>query len=293
MSWRDRDYARADYDAYGGGGGIQLGLPKPTPIVLRIMLACVAAFVVTAFTRAGAGHEYGGYGAWTWQWGSLALPPREGLWQVWRWITYQYLHGKPSHLLWNMLGLYFFGPPLERLWGPRRFFIFYTGCGIAAGSAFGLMQVLFGFGGYLIGASGCILGCLAACAVLFPHQVILLLFFPLPIRFVAILLAAIYSMNILWAGARADAAHLAGMAAGAAWVYYIRRWPTWRVQISKGAWQRKLQQLQADQERVDQILDKIRREGMGSLTWRERRFLKQASERRRRFDEQQQGRVNF
>jgi len=40
-------------------------------------------------------------------------------------ISHMFMHGGISHLLFNMLGIFFFGPPLESLWGPKKFLIFY------------------------------------------------------------------------------------------------------------------------------------------------------------------------
>ena len=53
-----------------------------------------------------------------WPIGSGAFDP----WQV---VTYAFLHGGLSHLAFNIFGLYMFGGELERVWGPRRFLIFY------------------------------------------------------------------------------------------------------------------------------------------------------------------------
>lgn len=283
MTWRDRPYAQGGEGGFGAGG---LGFLKPTPAVLSIILTCLAVFVITAATRV-RGNLF--------EWAELALPPRQPIWQVWRWVTYQYLHASVGHIFWNMLGLYFFGPPLERYWGARKFLAFYTFCGVVAGVGFALIQYVFYGGGLspLVGASGSILGCLAGCAVLFPSMVVILLLFPVPIRMAAVLAAALFGLYILAEHDLAQAAHLAGMAGGVAWIWTERRWPNWRLGLGtrastgEGAWQRKIRDLQEDEERVDRILDKIRKQGMGSLTWWEKRFLKQASERRRQFDEQQ------
>jgi len=58
---------------------------------------------------------------------------------------------------------------LERQWGGRRFYIFYT-LGGAVGALFYLLLVAVHFlaGGAMVGASACILSVLGACAVLFP-----------------------------------------------------------------------------------------------------------------------------
>lgn len=49
-------------------------------------------------------------------------------------ITYMFLHAptNPWHLVFNMFALWMFGSILERIWGSRRYFIFYFVCGIGA-----------------------------------------------------------------------------------------------------------------------------------------------------------------
>jgi membrane associated rhomboid family serine protease len=285
MTWRDRPYAQG---GEGGFGGAAFGLGRPTRVVAILLIANLLVFLFTAFAgRAGATLA---------SFGQLVMPPYEPAWQVWRWVSYQYLHADPMHIFFNMIGLYFLGPPLERLWGGRKFFYFYTFCGVVAGIGFALLQ-LVAYGGLvrvpLVGASGCVLGCLAACAYLFPQMMIILLFFPVPIRAGAAILALLYTLMVAWRSL-SDGAHLAGMGAGLLWVMGQGRWPNWwrnlnfgGTRASEGAWQRKMREMQDDEERVDRILDKIRKHGMGSLTWLEKRFLKKASERRREFDEQQ------
>lgn len=48
-------------------------------------------------------------------------------------VSYMFLHGGFGHILGNMFALFMFGPMLERIWGPRRFLIFYFVTGIGAG----------------------------------------------------------------------------------------------------------------------------------------------------------------
>jgi membrane associated rhomboid family serine protease len=276
MSWRDRPYSGSES---GGFGGMGLGFLKPTPAVLGIIIACFAIFLLGA---ANDGVRQGLEDA-----GALALPPLADVWQVWRYVTYQYLHGGVWHIFMNMLGVFFFGPPLERMWGSRRFLLFYTVCGAVAGLAFAFMQMLM-HPAILVGASGSVLGCIGACAILFPGMTVILFIFPVPIRVFAAIIAAIYTLTILSERNLSDVAHLAGMATGVLWVYGPRRWPTLNVRRpSEGAWQRKMRELAEDEQKVDHILDKIRKHGMQSLSWREKRFLHKATQRRREFDEQQ------
>lgn len=48
-------------------------------------------------------------------------------------VTYIFMHGSFSHILFNMLAVYIFGQVLEQIWGPKRYLIFYilTGFGAA------------------------------------------------------------------------------------------------------------------------------------------------------------------
>src|SRR3954469_16245869 len=54
-------------------------------------------------------------------------PPEVGF-QPWQLVTYAFLHGDITHLLFNMLALFMFGSDLERVFGPRRFVAYYFVC---------------------------------------------------------------------------------------------------------------------------------------------------------------------
>jgi|GEM_PF-5685135 len=58
--------------------------------------------------------------------------------KVFQVVTHVFTHGGFTHLLFNMMGLFFFGAMLERVWGEKKFFIFFMATGIGAG----LHQVL-------------------------------------------------------------------------------------------------------------------------------------------------------
>lgn len=49
-------------------------------------------------------------------------------------VTYLFVHdpSSPFHVLFNMFTLWMFGTTLERVWGSKRFFVFYFICGIGA-----------------------------------------------------------------------------------------------------------------------------------------------------------------
>lgn len=51
---------------------------------------------------------------------------------IWQFVTHMFMHGGLTHLLFNMFALWMFGTHLERIWGSKRFVIFYFACGIGA-----------------------------------------------------------------------------------------------------------------------------------------------------------------
>ncbi len=284
MGWQDRDYAREEaYRSARSGRGLGAGL-RVMRLTTQLIIINVAIFVLEAITRSDSAD-------WIFETGVLYTPyVLDG--QVWRLITAQYLHADPMHLFFNMLGLYFLGPYLEQLWGKWRFFGFYTACGLAGNLFLVLLQTV-GFlpAGPALGASGCILGILGACAVLFPGITLILMFFPMRIRTAALLFVGLYTLNLLSKGFNAggDAAHLAGLAAGAGYAYWKRGGfvPDPRVfgrSRTVSARTRRPDNPRPDpnlQRRVDAILDKIKTSGMNSLTAQERELLSRASRQER------------
>lgn len=136
-----------------------------------------------------------------------------GYFEPYQLVTHMFLHGGFLHILFNMYALWLFGAVLERLWGAKKFLIFYLACGLAAGVA----QMLLVNGGPAIGASGAIMGLLAAFAYTFPNTQFYIIPFPFPIK--AKWMAAIYAGIDLFGGFAggddvAHFAHLGGLAMG-------------------------------------------------------------------------------
>jgi membrane associated rhomboid family serine protease len=142
--------------------------------------------------------------------------------QIWRFLSFQFLHANFQHLLFNMIGLYFFGQMMETFLGRQRFLTFYLLCGIAGAVAY---LALWGMGilvstAYvpLVGASAGIFGILAAAAQVAPKATVMLMFPPMPVdlRTWAYILLALAVATILFAGPNAggEAAHLGGALLG-------------------------------------------------------------------------------
>ncbi len=276
MSWRDRAYYHGQRSSYDDGGS-SFGLPKPTRYVKYLLIINVAVFIIdnVIFRESGLGDRFALTKIASW---SVFL-------EAGRLITYQFLHGDLWHIAMNMLGLYFFGTPLESFWGGKKFLFFYFFCGVAGGILFLLLAAHASGFPVLIGASGAVLGLLAACAVLFPHMTIILFVFPVPIRFAAILLVGLYGLNTLVTQNLSDACHLGGMVAG---FLFIKARPLWQniaYQRDKLRRQALLKQEMADQQTVDQILEKVHQQGLQSLTWREKRTLKAITRRQKQRDD--------
>jgi membrane associated rhomboid family serine protease len=157
---------------------------------------------------------------------------------LWQLVTYLFLHGSPFHILFNMLGLWFFGAPIEGDWGTQRFLKFYFLAGIAGGLCDVAVHAIMGnWASHTIGASGAICGVLVAFGILYPNQIILFFgIFPLKAKYVVMICGAVEVLEALGPNnGISNAAHLGGMAFG---LFYLRsRLPRLRV-IDQGrrAW---------------------------------------------------------
>jgi len=142
----------------------------------------------------------------------------------WQLVSYGFLHGGIAHLFFNMFALYMFGLPVERVWGMRRFVIYYFVCLVGAGLVQLLVAAMAGEIYPTIGASGAVFGVLLAYGLMFPNSTIVLLIPPIPIKakyFVVGygLLTLLFGMTGTMSGV-AHFAHLGGMLFGFALIVY-------------------------------------------------------------------------
>jgi membrane associated rhomboid family serine protease len=93
-------------------------------------------------------------------------------------VTSMFMHGSIGHLFFNMFTLFVFGSTLERFWGSKRLLFFYLVCGLGAG----VFQQIVGNFYAVLGASGAIMGLMAAFAYLFPNTEMMMMFIPFPIK---------------------------------------------------------------------------------------------------------------
>lgn len=204
--------------------------------------------------------------------------------QIWRLLTYIFLHGNLWHLAWNLLALWMFGSDIENLWGTKRFINFYLISGIGAGILSFPM-----WNANIIGASGALLAVLTVFAYYYPHRRILMFFvFPVPSR---IAVAIIGAISLLMAGQQGGIAHLTHLGGIIIALLYLRyynkviAWDTHRRAVSAERTMRRRAETKIQKDRyfnevIDPILKKISEQGMDSLTDKEKKELKRASDKK-------------
>jgi membrane associated rhomboid family serine protease len=253
-----------------------------TPWVTRLLIANVAVFVL-------APRGSGLYQA-------LMFVPGWVLSRPWTILTYMFLHAGFMHILFNMIGLYFFGPRLEARIGSRDFIILYLLSGVVGA----VLSFFLSPGAAIVGASGAVFGVLYGFAHYWPHErIYIYALIPVPARLMVIGLAvlAIY-FGISGGGNIAHFAHLGGFAG--AWGYLklrerrskkFRRKATGgepstvdRISGRKAREEKKWDAIRLDElheinrQEVERLRAKIRDSGVGSLTPDERAFMNRMAE---------------
>jgi membrane associated rhomboid family serine protease len=271
-------------DGYGFGG-VTL-----TPVVKGLLFANAAVFLIDLIVP----------GRFVAEW----LMFRPDRWtRLWGVFTYMFVHGGFGHLFFNMLALFFFGPPLEARWGGREFFLYYVICGMGGV----LLSFLLAPSG-IVGASAAVYGIMLAFAMAWPDAPIYIWgIFPVQAKW---LMTGLFVLTLMSAfggggGGVAHMAHLGGIVTG--FVYLKADWrPRGQLaslkqrsaraarrlaivprdeEIQAAASQRSSSWQTADEgqllDAVDRVLDKISAEGISALTADERRLLDEVSRRHR------------
>jgi membrane associated rhomboid family serine protease len=170
------------------------------------------------------------------KWGYFSFQTALGEWQIWRFLSFQFLHANAGHLLGNMLSLYFFGPLVESYFGRGRYLRFYLLCGMAGAASYLLLWVIgVPWGGKplihaaspMVGASAGIFGVLMAAACIAPNAEVMLLLPPVPVslRSLAWVMMGVAAYTVFSQGHNAggEAAHLGGGLLG----FAIIKIPQW------------------------------------------------------------------
>lgn len=219
--------------------------------------------------------------------------------EVWRFVTFQFLHSSLTHIFFNMFGLWIFGGMVESYLGFNRYAAFYLVCGICGAICYLVLNFLGAIVGLqlpgvlvenpytpLIGASAGVFGVIVACAFIAPNTVVQLLFPPIPLKmsWFAYGYVAVAAINLLRYGQNAggDAAHIGGAIAGFFFVrnaHLLKDFFDVFGDSRKGSPRRRAS---VDPVEVDRILRKVKATGLVSLNDEERRTLRRATEQGRR-----------
>jgi membrane associated rhomboid family serine protease len=245
----------------------------------------------------GTGGSLPGF-ARTW----LALPsdPMAFLTRPWTLFTYMFLHADFWHLLFNMLILFFSGRLFLEYVGDRRLLTVFLYGGIAGGMLFFIIYNIspaFTTGIPLVGASAGVVAVLVAVATYVPNTPVRL-FFVLEVKLwiVAALAVVSYVAGVSGGNGGGNLAHLGGAAVGYFFITSLRKGSDWSIglytffdrvkswfepkpnvkkvysnPIKKGALT--TSRSKNEQDRVDEILDKISKSGYEKLSKDEKEFL--------------------
>lgn len=289
-------------DSYSRGGGPSFQLPPLTPAVKRLLIINAAVFLAIALLiatplipgesaamRALNIHGFLGLG-------SDKLFDGFGLGLL-RLLSYQFVHDFSGigHLAGNLLMLYFFGTMVESWLGTQAMYRLYLFAGVAGGLGHMLMVAAMGKAGVpVVGASGAVYGILMYAACQAPRQTVLLIFFPIQLAWLVgiLIFIGIYASWMEILGITESSVSHGGHLGGALFGFLAFRFRH-RLLSPGGAldlggrlnrWraQRTHKSDQKEQEVMDQLLDKVKREGMSSLTGAERRFMEKVSKKKSR-----------
>ena len=282
------------------------------PKVLQVLLLANAAVFVIAFLGRGLEVNLGaGYGSLTDYISYFgAFMPRVPL-ELWRYVTYMFIHVDFMHFFFNMLMLWMFGSEVAEWMGTRHFVSMYFFCGIFA-ALFSFFMCLLGLtNNPIIGASGALMGIFVAYYKFFPERM-LLMFFIIPMKIKHAMWVMI-ALDIFFANSGdmiAHFAHLGGVVAGFLYMalyqnssngsllsgfsrLFSRKTEKFTGRSSSGSSYEgdnaeEPEVLEGEvfyvdeQKRMDDILRKVEREGIQSLTESEREFLLRAGDKLRR-----------
>jgi len=256
----------------------QISQPRSHARTTRLILFATGATFLTqlAFLRAWPSPAGPGPDPFT---ALFALHPSGVLGQArwWQLLTFAFLHDPDTawHVLINLLAVGLLGTSMERTLGPRRVLILYFGSVLTAGLASALLVP----SSAAIGSAGAVYGLLVAYAVFRWNSVPSVAFLSLKSQHLALLGgAAVAAYNLNRPGhSLADVAQLAGLAFGLLFAAYEPRVTALLRTLESRRRAHEAQQAAQTRQRVDDLLDKINREGMAQLTRRERAFLRRAS----------------
>ena len=216
--------------------------------------------------------------------------------EAWRYVTYMFVHVDFWHFVFNMLMLWMFGDEVAEWMGAKHFTSMYMFCGVFAAFFSFVLCILGLTNNPIIGASGALMGIFVAYYKFFPERRILLFFFfPMKIKYAMWVMVALDILMAPSGDGVAHFAHLGGVVAGFVYMaFYQGGFDRLLGNLHRPHVQKETRRAEGpevlegevfyvdEQKRMNEILDKVNREGVQSLTESERQFLLKAGDKLRR-----------
>ena len=216
-----------------------------------------------------------GNGQLFYDWFALYFPKNEAF-QPWQIITHMFMHGGATHILFNMFALWMFGTPVEQYLGSKKFLFLYLSAGLGAvalqvgfyyfkylpmeshalslgvtqqeiievfkdGKVFTAIGQEFNeiYFASMVGASGCIMGIMAAFGMMNPNAELMLIFLPIPIKakyfipgvIILDLISGLTGQSFFSPSNTAYMAHVGGALTG-----FLIMWYWKKTQFNKNRW---------------------------------------------------------
>ena len=209
---------------------VSMSVPPFPPAVKWIMIVTVAIWFIGQVLLEGyLGVPLTEY---------FSLQPGQVLfdYSVWQLVTYIFLHSQTqvTHIVFNMLMLWFMGAELETRWGTKSFVMYYIINGVGAALIYILGVALYAyFSGsqralaiQVVGASGSLFALMLAYGWLFGDRIIyFFMVFPMKARYFVMILGFIQVSSLLTTGvAGGEVAHLAHLGGIISGIVYILLW---------------------------------------------------------------------
>lgn len=182
------------------------------PVIKSLLIANAAVFLGMLFL---GNFRLGDFYFEQFFYHEFALWPLGAGFGFWQLFTYMFMHGSFTHILFNMLALWMFGMELEHVMGSRKFFIYYLLCGFGGGLANLLIAPMFTSVGPTVGASGAVYGVLLAFGMMFPERPIYIYFLlPIKAKYFVVMYMAFEIFSVGSMDGIAHFAHLGGALVG-------------------------------------------------------------------------------
>ncbi len=266
-------------------------------ILINVIIFVGASFIEIFLTLSGSG-EFFNYFI-----NKLMLPASftSFIIQPWSLISYFFLHLSFTHILWNMLFLYWFGKIIQDNIGSNAVISLYVLGGIVGGLSY---MALFNIIPYyesrisdslMLGASAGVFSVVAGSATLLPNYTFYLLFLgPVRIKYIALFYILLSFLDVTGSNPGGEIAHLGGAMIGYLFIRQLQN----GINMGEGIINiinifkkksntkkrketiiNKEQKFDISQDEIDKILDKISESGYSSLSKKEKEKLFNASKK--------------